>query len=311
MNHFTKIKKNLLAKSVKRAFVLALCFLPICACNNSSELKSQINTQVTNFDLVTKQKLPNKLEWCGEKVPLDDDEVRERAEREFYLLLQQPGQVYLYMKRAGKYFPTFEKVLKETGVPDDLKYLAVAESALFMSRSSKGALGFWQFMPETGKKMGLIINDNVDERRHIEKSTYAAVKYLKQGYAGTKSWFLSAAGYNMGHTGVADNLSFQQTDDYFDLFLNEETSRYIFRIAIIKEIMTNPEKYGFKIDKNEIYKAESVKKISWSRAIPDLSEWAKSQGTNYKYVKLLNPWMLERKLDAPESGSWEILIPKK
>lgn len=255
--------------------------------------------------------MPDNLDFCGEKVPLDIPEVRERAEREFYMLLQQPGQIILYLKRSGKYFELFDNLLKQNNLPGDLKYLCVAESALFMARSSKGAEGLWQFIPETGRKMGLRIDEFVDERRHPEKSTIAAIKYLKEGYDTFHSWTLTAAGYNMGHSGVSSSLRFQSADDYFSLFLNEETSRYIFRIILIKEIMLNAEKYGFKIKESEKYSTVKAKIISWNRSIPDLSDWAKQLGYTYKDIRLLNLWILQKSLPMPKGRQYEIAVPEK
>ncbi|TAL66813.1 MAG: lytic transglycosylase domain-containing protein [Bacteroidetes bacterium] len=264
------------------------------------------------FTYLSSLKLPNQLEFCGEKIPLDIPEVKERAEREFYLLMQQPGQIILYIKRSGRYFPIFEKIIKEKNLPDDLKYLSVVESALYMSRSSKGAVGLWQFMPGTARSYGLQVDDYVDERRHPEKSTEAALEYLKDGYKQHKSWILSAAGYNMGNTNVASHLDFQNGNSFFDLFLNEETSRYILRIVVIKEIMSNTDKYGFKIAQSEKYKPDNIKYIECNEEIPNLSKWASDQGTTYKDVKILNPWLLDKKLPKPSKGdSYKIAVPGK
>ena len=292
----------------------ALVFLAIAAmsCNKSTELRSQAYKEYPqhfNAYLSTLE-IPKKLDFCGERIPLEIPEVTERVEREFYLLLQQPGQVILYQKRAGRYFPIFDKYIKKQNVPEDLKYISVAESALYMSRSGKGAVGLWQFMEATAKAMGLTVNEFVDERRNPDKSTEAGLRYLKQGYEKHKSWAMAAAGYNMGHTGVAENKEFQGVRDFFDLFLNEETSRYIFRIVVIKEILTNPEKYGFMLKDEQLYKPDKVKMITVDTAISNLAEWAKSKGTTYKDVKILNPWILKRELPAPAKGqSYEIAIP--
>ncbi len=254
--------------------------------------------------------LPATLTLCGEELPLDEPEVRERAEREFYLLLQKPGQVVLYLKRAARLFPMYEKKLKEAGLPDDLKYLSVAESALFQARSSAGAVGLWQFMKGTGEQMGLVIGKNVDERRNPEKSTDAALKFLKQGYQKHNSWCLTLGGYNMGFTGIGNSMIQQYGTDYFDLYLNEETSRFVFRIAIIKELMSNPEKYGYIIPKNQLYKPYKTKTVEVT-SIPNLSDWAISQGTTYKYVKILNPWLLTKKLPKhPDGKKWAVKIPE-
>lgn len=301
-------------KKIKN-LILIMIFV-LTACSDTKEMNSQpglTEMPAQSFQgWISSVNLPDKLELFGEKIPLDIPEVRERAEREFYVNLQSPGQIVLYMKRAGKYFEMFDKVIREHNMPEDFKYLSVAESALYMSRSPKDAVGLWQFIPETGRTMGLQIDDYIDERRHPEKSTDAAMKYLKMGYNKRNSWILAAAGYNMGHLNVKDNVQFQSTENFFDMFLNEETSRYILRIAIIKEIMKNPDKYGFRLSADKIYKPEKVDIIKWDTAIPNLSEWAKTQGTSYKDIKILNPWILKRALPAPDKGRiYEISVPAK
>lgn len=293
-------------------YILLFCLALVCSCAASPETSGGTNqTEISCNHFISTVRLPDQLELCGEIIPLNDPEVRERAEREFYMLLQQPGQIVLYMKRSGRYFPIYEKQLKEASMPDDLKYLSVAESALFMARSSKGAVGLWQLMEGTARALGLTVNDEVDERKNPEKSTQAALQYLKQGFSAHKSWLLTLAGYNMGHTGVKNNREFQDADSYFDLFLNEETSRFIFRIAIIKEFMANPVKYGFDVPKSEYYKPDFGRTVNESGAVSDLAQWAKQNGTSYKDVKLLNPWILGRKLSSPKGGSYQILIPAK
>jgi hypothetical protein len=291
-------------------FLFSICFI---SCSEPKQVYSDENNKYLNYnEFLSSISLPKKLSFCGENIPLDDPEIRERAEREFYITLQQPGQIILNLKRAGKVFPIFEKIIEEEQLPDDLKYISVAESALYQARSKAGAIGLWQFMDETARIMGLQVDDNIDERRNVLKSTIAAMKYLKQGYAKHKSWILTAAGYNMGHAGIAENLGYQFENDYFGLFLNEETSRYIFRIAILKEIMENPLRYGFKISPDAIYKPDEFTLVKINNGIQDLSAWARSNGTTYKAVKLLNPWILKRALPAPKKGSiYEIALPKK
>jgi hypothetical protein len=240
---------------------------------------------------------------------LEIPEVRERAEREFYMNLQTPGQIILYIKRSGRYFPMYERVLREMKAPQDLRYLSVAESALFMARSSKDAVGLWQFMAGTGRDLGLQIDDDVDERRHPERSTRAAAKYLRMGYDSNGSWTNAAAGYNMGHTSFAKTRDFQSGTSFYDCFLNEETSRYILRIAVIKRIMEHAHEYGIVVPANERYASEKTKRIRVTEAIDNLATWAAANGTTYKDVKLLNLWILGRKLPAPARGAWEIEVP--
>ncbi len=298
--------------------VIALFVILLPSCGNEGNQHSEelvraerIVLSDTNFySYISSLTLPAKLSFCGEEVPLGIPEVRERAEREFYMLLQQPGQIVLYLKRAGKYFPMFERIIRESGMPEDIKYISVAESALYMARSSKGAVGLWQFMEGTAKAMGLHVDEYVDERRHPEKSTYAAMKYLKSGYAGNKSWTLAAAGYNMGHGGLKENIGYQSANDFYDLYLNEETSRYILRIVIIKELMENYAKYGFNIQKQDLYGNEKTRIIDVDYKIDDLAGWAKLNNSTYKNLKVLNPWILKRSLPKPPAGiTWKIELP--
>lgn len=297
--------------------ILFLFIFSLIACTSENEKNAggaENNGGFWNHnEFISTVKLPDTLDFCGEPVPIDDPEIRERAEREFYLLLQQPGQIMLYFKRSGRYFPMYERVMREMNMPEDLKYLSVAESALYQAKSWAGAVGLWQFMKATGRKYDLHVSSYVDERRHPEKSTYAAMEYLSDAYEKTNSWILSAAGYNMGVYGVQRRMNFQKSsNDYFDLFLNSETSRYIFRIVIIKEIMQHPEKYGFKIKKDDLYEPPNTETVSWGASIPDLSAWAIDNGTTYKHVKLLNPWIMKNRLRPPLSGQkYEILIPKR
>ena len=294
--------------------IIILCLIILLSCTDPGKMSGQKETKnkISNNSSIniSNYKLPEKLDFCGEPVPLHIPEVKERAEREFYLLLQQPGQIILYLKRSGRYFPMYEKVLKENNMPDDLKYMSVAESALYMSRSHVGAVGLWQFMKRTAQLMGLHVSNYVDERRHPEKSTRAACKYLKQGYNALGSWTMAAGGYNMGHTNISSSRKFQSGEDYYDLFLNSETSRFLFRIILIKELMKNSENYGFNLSDDELYKPYNSKIITWKKPIPSIAKWAESQGTTYKEVKLRNPWILKRELRAPLRGKdYKIAIP--
>jgi hypothetical protein len=255
--------------------------------------------------------LPAKLDFCGEAIPLNDPDVRKRMDREFLLNLQWDGQVMLYLKRSGEYFPIFERILAEEGAPDDLKYLSVAESALFQSQSNKGALGLWQFIPETGRRYGLRVDDVVDERKDPEKSTRAAIRYLRDNKNRFGSWALAAASYNMGEAATDDDLSFQKGNSYFDLFLNEETSRYLFRIVALKEIMQHAEKYGYFLQQGEYYRLPKYTVVTEADAISNLATWAVAHGTTYKDIKLANPWILKRSLPRPAGEPWKINVPVK
>lgn len=281
------------------------------ACGDTAQGRADETKRSADTLAISTWKLPKELSFCGERVPLDIPEVRERAEREFYINLQTPGQIILYIKRSGRYFPTYEKILKEAGAPDDLKYLSVAESALFMARSPKDAVGLWQFIPGTGRAYGLTITDEIDERRNVIKSTKAAIAYLRAGREANGSWSNAAAGYNMGHENLSGNVKFQQKDDYYDLFLNEETSRYILRIAMIKHLMEHAHQYGIIVPESERYSAPPTRTIRENSAVSNLAQWAMANGTTYKDVKLLNPWILGRGIPAPPNGrAWEVEIPR-
>lgn len=253
--------------------------------------------------------MPSELDFAGEPMPLDDPEVRKRFEREMLLNLQSEGQIMLYLKRSGEVFEMYDRILKEEGAPTDLKYLSVAESALFQSQSSAGAVGLWQFIPATGRRYGLRIDEYVDERRHPEKSTRAAAKYLKDNYGRYNSWYLAMAAYNMGEGATNDDLTFQRQRSFFDLYVNEETSRYPFRIMAIKEIMSNARKYGFNLRESDYYRTPKSKSVKVTGAIANLADWAQAQGSTYKRVKLANPWILKRSLPAPGNGGYEIEVP--
>jgi hypothetical protein len=265
---------------------------------------------VSNYNtFVSHLQLPDTLYLCGEVADLTDPEIRERAERELFMLMQQNGQIVLYLKRSKRYFPMYETYIKRFSLPEDLKYVSVAESALYMSRSTAGAVGLWQIMPATAKSLGLRVDDYVDERRHPEKSTIAGLQYLAEARSQFGSWNMAIAAYNRGKNGIADDSDFQMKDNYFELYLNEETSRYYFRILIIKEIMEHPEKYGFDTSTIDGYEDPPTKEIEVNTAISNLAQWAKEQGTSYKMVKLLNPWILKRELNSPGSSSYKIRVP--
>lgn len=215
------------------------------------------------------------------------------------------------MKRANKFFPIIEPILAKNNVPDDFKYLAVIESSLTNATSGAGAKGFWQFMPQTAREKGMEVNDLVDERYHLEKATQAACDYLISAKEKFGSWTLAAASYNGGMSGLQKQIEFQEVTNYYDLLLVEETSRYVFRILALKEIMKNADKYGFSLPKEALYNAIPTKKIEVDSAITNLATFAKSQGVNYKELKNYNPWLRDRKLDNPDKKKYILEIPIK
>lgn len=259
--------------------------------------------------LLTNTRIHAPLDFCGEKVPLEEPEIRENLEKEMLLFLGDPAQVILWVKRASRYMPYVEKMLKQNNMPDDLKYVAVIESSLLPHAGSvKHAIGFWQFIQETGKRYGMNISSEIDERRSIFTSTVAATKYFKKLYNDFGSWTLAAAGYNMGEAGLKSNIDFQESNDYYHLYLPLETQRYIYRILAAKLILSDPRKYGFSLEKEDLYTPLDFDRVQIE--CPDdmpVMVIAKAANTHFKTVKDLNP---EIRGKAMPGGSYSILLPK-
>ncbi len=252
---------------------------------------------------------PKQMDFAGEVVPYQIVDVQERLDREMVTNMNYHTNTTLVLKRANKVFPIIEPILKKNGVPDDFKYLAVIESSLVNAVSPAGARGVWQFMPATAKEKGLEVNDFVDERYHLEKSTQAACEYLLEAKAKFGNWTSAAASYNGGMGGVSRRLEEQQVESFYDLLLPEETSRYVFRILALKEIMKNPSKYGFDIPQEMLYKDFPTKTIEIDSTINDLASFAKTQGINYKLLKYYNPWLRDSKLINKSRKVYKIEIP--
>lgn len=252
---------------------------------------------------------PSTMDFAGEETPLHLADVKERFDRELIVNANLHGSMIIITKRANREFPIIEPILKKYGVPDDFKYLAVAESALVNATSSAGAKGFWQFMPATAKEYGMEVTDEVDERYHLIKSTEAACQYLLNAKNKMGSWTLAAASYNGGLAGVNRQITSQGESNYYDLLLTEETYRYVFRILALKEIMQNPVMYGFTYTKEELYTGIPTKKVEVNTSIPDLAIFAKEQGINYKILKIHNPWLRDKKLTNTSGKKYEIEIP--
>lgn len=253
--------------------------------------------------------LPAQMSFCGAAVPMDRLDVRERLDRELLVNTYWQSNTLLAHKRANRWFPIISQVLEREGVPDDLKYIPVIESGFANVVSPAGAAGPWQFMKTTAQAYGLEVNDEVDERYHMEKSTVAACRYLKEAYAKNQDWALAAAAYNLGPGGVSKQLDRQGTEHYFDLQLPEETSRYVFRILAMKEIMREPERYGFHLRARDLYAPYRTRATTVSAAIPDLAMFARSEGTDYRMLKLLNPWLRSTRLENKTGKTYTILLP--
>ncbi len=247
--------------------------------------------------------------FANELVPLIDQEVRERFDRELLVNTFWHSNTILDYKLANKYFKEIEEILKKNDVPTDFKYLAVAESGLRNVNSPAGASGFWQFLKGTGLEYGLEINNEVDERYDYEKATLAACKYLKDAKAKFGTWTLAAASYNVGMGKLEQRLTEQQVTNYYDLYLNSETSRYIFRILSYKMVFENPKKFGFYFKPSDLYQPFDYKNVEVSKSIPDLAQFAIDNGTSYKMLKVVNPWLTSTKLTISEGNNYIIKIP--
>lgn len=267
------------------------------------------NKKAVGSEVSKERYFPSKIDFAGESAPLNIADVRERLDRELLVNANLDATTVLIIKRANRVFPVIEPILKKYGIPDDFKYLAVIESGLVNVVSPAGARGVWQFMPETGKERGLEINDIVDERYHLAKSTEAACKYLQSAYAKFGSWTLAAASYNGGFGGVNKQITFQGVTNYYDLLLTDETARYVFRILALKEIMKNPTLYNFTVMPAELYSLIPVKNVNVDASVPDLAVFAKQQGINYKVLKIHNPWLRDRKLVVAPGKNYTLEIP--
>jgi len=256
--------------------------------------------------------LPERVDFCGETIVLDRFDLRERFDREINSFSYLHSTTLLYLKRANRYFPVIEPILKKNNIPDDFKYLCVIESNLdIRALSTVSAAGFWQFLAPTGKEYGLEISSEVDERYHIEKATNAACRYLRDAYSRFGSWVNVAASYNAGMSRINTSLSNQQVSSALDLQLVSETSRYVFRIIAIKQIFENPHLYGFVLRGEDFYPPIAVQQISVERTIDDLAAFSKQYELNYMLIKEFNPWLRDTKLTVRPGKIYEIAIPKK
>ena len=255
--------------------------------------------------------IPKTLAFAEETVPIQLLDVKEKLDRELLVNTYWQSNTMLYLKRSNKWFPIIEQILKEEGVPDDFKYLALIESGLTNIVSPAGAAGFWQIMKTTGKEGGLEINEAIDERYHLEKSTRLACNYLKTAKEKFGSWTLAAASYNMGISGSEKQLERQHVNSYYDLLLSEETSRYVFRILAAKEILSNPSNFGFNFREKDLYKQVETEFLPVDTTINNLAHFSQDHGINYKVLKQFNPWLRDKTLPNTSRRNYKIQLPKK
>jgi len=272
---------------------------------SSSASKLQADTVYTNKTY----KLPDTVTFAGERMPLENFDTRESLEREILTSAYRHSSTILIIKRANRYLPAIEKILEKNNIPDDIKFLAAAESEFSNMVSPAGATGFWQIMPETGKEAGMEINNEVDERYDVEKSTQFACEYFQKSYEKYGNWTLAAASYNGGRAAIDEQIEIQNQNNYYDLLLSEETARYIFRAVAYKLIITDPGRYGFSIDREDLYPELKYYEVKVDSAVTSFSKFAERYGTNYKLLKYLNPWLRKPYLTQKSNKEYLIKIP--
>jgi len=282
----------------------------MCSSTTDNTMEQADNQDNKNKQAVYALDIPEKLAFAGEAVPTEKIDVREALDRELLVNTYWQSQTLLFIKRANRFFPTIEKILKENGIPDDFKYLAVIESGLRNVVSPAGASGYWQFMRSTGKSYNLQITKEIDERYHLEKATQAACRYLRDSYKRYKNWTLVAASYNMGQGGLNKQLTRQEVENYYDLLLNKETARYVYRILAVKLILSDYKKYGFHVRKKDLYYPIPYYTVQVDSSVKNFASFAQKLSTNYKILKRLNPWLRQKYLSNKTKKKYQIKIPQ-
>jgi peptidoglycan lytic transglycosylase D len=301
---------KIIEKTLAFVGLLSLSALFIYALQDAPTDENFEKKLINDYNVYALQ-IPDNLDFAGEPMPLKNPDIYERMDKELLVNTYWQSNGLLMFKRASKYFPIIEPILKKNGIPEDFKYLAVIESGLTNVVSPAGATGVWQIMPATAKENGLEVNDNVDERYHLEKATQVACKYLKKSKEELGSWTLAAAAYNAGNAGISKRLQEQNVRDYYDLLLGEETGRYVFRIVALKEILSNPAKYGFNFREKDLYTNVPTYEVKVDTPVSDFTKFAEKYGINYKVLKLHNPWLRDRNLLNKSGKSYTIDIPEK
>lgn len=292
-------------------FILAICIgATIPTLIGSSQVNEQHSAKSEVPYCVTSPTVPTQVTFDGETIDLRRYDRRERMDREMMAFTYMHSTTMLLIKRANRYFPIIEPILKANGIPDDFKYLMVIESNLNnIARSPAGAAGLWQFMPTTGREFGLEVNENIDERYNIEKATIAACKYFKQAYDKYGDWIAVSAAYNAGQARISSQLERQLATHAMDLWLVEETSRYMFRLLAAKEIFSNPQRYGFLLKREHLYPAIPYNKVTVNTPIENLNDFAKKQGITYAQLRDANPWLRETSLKNKSGRTYVLHIP--
>ena len=307
IKYFNKIKCSNISKVI--FFILSIMFIIHTSIFWDTNKNNELEKNVPHY--TQSIQIPKKLEFAGEKVPVENFDVYESLDRELSINAFWHSQTILFIKKANRFFSIIEPILKKHNVPDDFKYMAVAESGLMNAVSPSGAKGYWQFLEPTAKEYGLEINNEIDERYNIEKSTEAACKFLNKSYEKYNNWTLAAASYNFGRKNLNKQIERQKSNNYYNLILGEETGRYVFRILAIKMILSNPHKYGFNINNKDLYPIIPTYKVTIDSSVTDFAKFAQDLSINYKILKIFNPWLRENFLTNKNKKTYEIIIPKK
>ncbi|MEM9886241.1 MAG: lytic transglycosylase domain-containing protein [Bacteroidota bacterium] len=304
------MKKNLLVYAALTFFLSTVVFFVSSTRGEESSITNQDLSRGVLPQMVKGVDLKKTYTFAGERIPTENFDVLERLDYELTTNAYRHGKTSINIKRAARYFPIFEPIFKEYGIPDDLKYIAVAESDLSNATSPAGAKGIWQFMSAVGKQYGLEINSEVDERYHLEKATVAAAKHLRSYYRKFNDWTLATAAYNGGIGRISRALDEQRGGKLYDLNLNQETSRYVFRVIAIKEIMEHPSTFGYYLDEDDLYpRMGDYYIIEVNAAIENLADFARDNGISYRQLKQYNPWLRRGKLTNARRKTYEIKIP--
>ena len=312
------MRKTIILPAVAAAFCIAVASPALVSGSCTTFQTEQKDSTFQREDLgitalkYSSPEVPSGIEFCGKAIDLTRFDRRERMDRELLAFTYMHSTSLQMLKKANRYFPIVEPILKENGIPDDFKYLMVIESNLNPNaRSSAGAAGLWQFMQGTGRDYGLEVNSYVDERYHIEKATRAACRYLKDAYAKYKDWVSVAASYNAGQARIAGHLVKQDVDDSLDLQLVEETARYVYRILAAKQLFSDPTAFGFRLRASDLYPPIPYTEITVTKGIADLARFARSKGINLAILKNMNPWLRETSLSNQSGRTYVIKIPTR
>lgn len=280
----------------------------VSAASEKEEVQA-VQEETRSVQSVSPPRIRPGLTFAGTALPLERVGVKERMERELLIGTFRHSSTLLTLKRSGRWFPLIEPILVDSGVPADFKYLSVIESGLANAVSPSNARGFWQFMKPAAEQFGLRVDRDVDERYHVEKATRAACAYLKEAHRRYGDWILAAASYNMGMAGLSNRLNGQEGDDYWDLVLNDETARYVYRLFATKQVMQYPEQHGFNMEAQDWYAPYPSRDTIVVDPIPDLVAFASNQGVSYNALKTLNPWLRSNRLPIAEDEYYVLKLP--